>query len=112
MDFRINNLWDLMFHGSIENASDNDFTNKDWVATDAYFKEGISHDPIMYAKKGNEENPSAAVITSEKFFSTDTNVGYPIFYVNLEEYSETFETETIDKPKEDVIVKSFELTPE
>lgn len=112
MDFRINNLWDLMFHGSIENASANDFTNKDWVATDAYFKEGISHDPIMYAKKGNEENPSAAVITSEKFFSTDTNVGYPIFYVNLEEYSETSESETIDKPKEDLTIKSFELTPE
>lgn len=90
MDFRLNNLWDLMFHGSIENASKNDFTNVTWVATDAYFKNGISHEPIMFARKGDgsEEKHSVAIASSNKFYSTDTGVGFPLFYVNLEEYTE------------------------
>lgn len=113
-DFRISNLWDLMFHGSIENASSNDFTNKEWVATDAYFKNGISHDPIMYAKKNSakEFTPSVVVTSSDKFFSTDTGVGYPIFYSNLEEYSGE-EVETVGTVEtESTSVKTFELTPE
>ena len=92
MDFRLNNLWDLMFHGSIENASKNDFTNVTWVATDAYFKNGISHEPIMFARKGDgsEEKHSVAIASSNKFYSTDTGVGFPLFYVNLEEYTEEY----------------------
>lgn len=95
MDFRINNLWDLMFHGSIENASNNDFSNIEFVATDAYFKDGIHHDPIMFPAKGTD--PQAMVRSSKKFFSTDCNVGFPLFYVNLAEYTpETNSTETVE----------------
>lgn len=93
MDFRINNLWDLMFHGSIENASKNDFTDHSWTATDAYFKNGITHEPIMFAKKGAGKEHSVAVVSSKKFFSTDTGVGFPLFYINLDEESKAKTTE-------------------
>lgn len=113
MDFRLNNLWDLMFHGSIENAAKNDFTNVEWVATDAYFKNGISHEPLMFARKGdaNEEKHSVAIASSKKFFSTDTGVGFPLLYVDLEEYTEET-SEEIVKIEETDVTKNFTLTQE
>lgn len=116
MDFRINNLWDLMFHGSIENASNNDFTNVDWSATDAYFKNGISHEPIMFSRSKKDTNkddkPSVVVVSSNKFFSTDTGMGYPIFYSNLEAISEEDAEEKNLKEKEIIVENTFQLTPE
>lgn len=114
MDFRLNNLWDLMFHGSIENASKNDFTNVEWVATDAYYKDGIFHEPIMFTRKGdsNEEKHSVAIASSKKFFSTDTGVGFPLFYANLDEYTEESKEVVEAKSTETVVIPTFKLTPE
>ena len=103
MDFRLNNLWDLMFHGSIENASKNDFTDMSFVATDAYFKNGLSHEPIMFDASENNHR-LGLVASSQKFYSTDSNVGFPLFYVNLSEYSEEkVEEKKTEQPQENVV---------
>lgn len=102
MDFRLNNLWDLMFHGSIENASKNDFTDMSFVATDAYFKNGLSHEPIMFDASENNHR-LGLVASSQKFYSTDSNVGFPLFYVNLAEYSEEkVEEKKTEQPQKNV----------
>jgi hypothetical protein len=88
MDFRMNDLWDLMFHGFI--VKKNDFINgPKYRATDAYYKYGIEVDPIMY-KPGNSLE-LGVVATNEALFSSDVNYGYPIAYVDLEEYIEAEE---------------------
>ena len=109
MDFRLNNLWDLMFHGSIENASNNNFTNVEWVATDAYYKNGIFHDPIMFT---GEKEHSVAVASNDKFFSTDTSVGFPLFYSNLEEYVEESKETSEDINEEISETETFKISQE
>ena len=102
MDFRLNNLWDLMFHGSIENASNNDFTDMSFVATDAYFKNGLSHEPIMFDASENDHR-LGLVASSQKFYSTDTNVGFPLLYVNLSEYQDKNDKKKEVKPVEESV---------
>lgn len=89
MDFRINNLWDLMFHGSIETASQNKFDGDEIRATAAYFKDGIHNEPITY--EYSEDRKIAMVAASDKLYSTDTNIGFPLFYVNLDKYDPSAE---------------------
>ena len=102
MDFRLNNLWDLMFHGSIENASNNDFTDMSFVATDAYFKNGLSHEPIMFDASENDHR-LGLVTSSQKFYSTDTNIGFPLLYVNLSEYQDKKDKKKEVKPVEESV---------
>jgi hypothetical protein len=85
MDFRINNLWDLMFHGSIETASKNKFDGDEIRATAAYFKDGIHNEPITYEYSSSRR--LGMVASSDKLYSVDTNVGFPLFYVNLDKFT-------------------------
>lgn len=101
MDFRINNLWDLMFHGSIENASNNVFPQDGFFADDAFFKYGIFSHPINYKKADGRR--LGMVNFSEKFFTADTNVGFPIIHMNFSQFQETINSENVTIVKEDVL---------
>ena len=85
MDFRMNDLWDIMFHGFIV-GSGNDFLSKTKNrATDAYYKYGIKADPIMYTPEKNNTG-LGIVATHRALFGSDINYGFPIAYVSLDEY--------------------------
>lgn len=97
MDFRFNNLWDIMFHGRISNT--NDFNDGLERASDALFRKGMVVDPLAYAS--NDSTINRVVYTNQKFFSADTNVGFPLLYVSLELYNETTEeTKEVEETKE------------
>lgn len=97
MDFRMNDLWDIMFHGFIV-GSGNDFLSKTKNrATDAYYKDGIKADPIMYTPEKNNKG-LGVVATHKALFGSDVNYGFPIAYVSLDEYIQpTEEAITITK---------------
>lgn len=98
MDFRMNDLWDIMFHGFIV-GSGNDFLSKtNNRATDAYYKYGIKVDPIMYTPENNNTG-LGVVATHRALFGSDINYGFPIAYVSLDEYIQPVE-EAITVTKE------------
>ena len=106
-DQRIDNMFNLMFHGVISTKYLNDFTKNDIRATDAYFKFGFKADPVLVPKTDGEENSNAAVVTNRRLFASDVVPGFPMFGISLDQY---IEEET--KPTEVRETEQGEITTE
>lgn len=95
LDKRIDNMFNLMFHGMTSTSVENDFTKGDIRATDAAFKFGFFVDPITESPDGKERS-NAVTLTNRKFFSSDVVPGLPIIGISLEQYQEsTTETKSV-----------------
>ncbi len=88
IDKRIENMFNLMFHGMISTSVENDFNRGDIRATDAKFKFGFFTDPILVVKEDGTQNVSAPVATNRKLFSTSVVPGFPILGISLDPYVE------------------------
>lgn len=112
IDKRIDNLFNLMFHGTVSTYIENDFTGSDIRATDAMFKFGFFVDPIL-EQKTSDDNKSAPAATNRKLFSADVVPGFPIINISLEPYSGSESTQEEpkkpDKPTPEVNDKLSQL---
>lgn len=110
-DSRVDDMFNLMFHGLISTKVPNDFTGNDIRATFAYFKNGFYSDPIIALKKGEGEE-FASVITSNKLVQSEMVTSGTMFKIKLKEKKGT-NNKPVDKPvdePEDTNTKIEELT--
>lgn len=92
-DERLDNLFSLMFHGSVE-LNDTNFENQGILrATDADFKYGFKVDGM--GKKKTSENAFGLIATNEMFFSADALIAFPQFTFQVERF---INPESIKKP--------------
>lgn len=89
LDSRLDDFWNLMFHGTVSTPVENDFTRDFIRATSAQFKYGIFSDPIVaYNKKGSKENVDVT-LTSRKLFRVNAAAAGTILQVDISPYKET-----------------------
>lgn len=87
-DKRIENMFNLMFHGMIPNAMQNDFNRGDIRATDAKFRFGFFADAIIAEKENDTNKTSVKVLTNRRLFSANVVPGFPIIGISLNPYVE------------------------
>lgn len=88
IDKRIDNLFSLMFHGTVSLKYYNNFNRGDIRATDAKFKFGFKVDPMRESSE-NDHHASIEVLTNRKFFSSNVVPGFPQIGIDVESYEET-----------------------
>ncbi len=106
LDTRLDDFWNLMFHGTVSTPVENDFTRDFIRATSAQFKYGIFSDPIVaYNKKGSKENVDVT-LTSRKLFRVNAAAAGTVMQVDISPYKETktksksqeVKTESLENP--------------
>ena len=100
-DSRLNDLWNLMFHGVVSTKEENDFTRDFIRATGAEFKYGIFSDPILCEFKKEEKGFSDLTTTSNKFFGTNIATSGPLIQIDFKFKSEEAEK----KPKSEIKIE-------
>lgn len=84
-DSRLDDFFNLMFHGVISTKKENSFTQGEIRATAAEFKYGIFSDPVLKTEKGAD--PSELEVgetgTSRKLFACNAVVSGPYIQINL-----------------------------
>ena len=98
-DSRIDDLFNLMFHGVISTPVENDFTRDNIRATAAQFKYGIFSDPILVERKNEESGQIDRTVTNKKLFSSNAVSSGPLIAVDINPYVEQTEEPT-QKPAE------------
>lgn len=98
-DSRMDDLFNLMFHGVISTPVENDFTRDNIRATAAQFKYGIFSDPILVEKKNEESGQIDRTVTNKKLFSINAVSSGPTIAVDINPYIEQTE-ERVQKPIE------------
>lgn len=98
-DSRMDDLFNLMFHGIISTPVENDFTRDNIRATAAQFKYGIFSDPILVERKNEESGQIDRTVTNKKLFSSNAVSSGPLIAVDINPYIEQTE-EPIQKPTE------------
>ena len=83
-DIRIQDLFNLVFHGSVDITSYTDFTTKPMCATKALFKYGFFTDTIAQAKLG-EEQVAADTVNSQMCFTCDKYASGPRIMIDFTE---------------------------
>ena len=87
-DSRMDDLFNLMFHGVISTPVENDFTRDNIRATAAQFKYGIFSDPILVEKKNDQSGQIDRTVTNKKLFSSNAVSSGPLIAVNIKPYVE------------------------
>ena len=87
-DSRMDDLFNLMFHGVISTPVENDFTRDNIRATAAQFKYGIFSDPILVEKKNEESGQIDRTVTNKKLFSSNAVSSGPLIAVDINPYVE------------------------
>lgn len=90
-DSRMDDLFNLMFHGVISTPVENDFTRDNIRATAAQFKYGIFSDPILVEKKNEESGQIDRTVTNKKLFSANAVSSGPTIAVDINPYIEQTE---------------------
>ena len=90
-DSRMDDLFNLMFHGVISTPVENDFTRDNIRATAAQFKYGIFSDPILVERKNEESGQIDRTVTNKKLFSANAVSSGPIIAVDINPYIEQTE---------------------
>lgn len=98
-DSRMDDLFNLMFHGVISTPVENDFTRDNIRATAAQFKYGIFSDPILIERKNEESGQIDRTVTNKKLFSSNAVSSGPLIAVDINPYVEQTEEHT-QKPVE------------
>ncbi len=98
-DSRMDDLFNLMFHGVISTPVENDFTRDNIRATAAQFKYGIFSDPILVERKNEESGQIDRTVTNKKLFSSNAVSSGPLIAVDINPYVEQT-GEPIQKPTE------------
>lgn len=87
-DSRMDDLFNLMFHGVISTPVENDFTRDNIRATAAQFKYGIFSDPILVERKNDQSGQIDRTVTNKKLFSSNAVSSGPIIAVDINPYVE------------------------
>lgn len=87
-DSRMDDLFNLMFHGVISTPVENDFTRDNIRATAAQFKYGIFSDPILVEKKNDQSGQIDRTVTNKKLFSSNAVSSGPLIAVDIKPYVE------------------------
>lgn len=87
-DSRMDDLFNLMFHGVISTPVENDFTRDNIRATAAQFKYGIFSDPILVERKNEESGQIDRTVTNKKLFSANAVSSGPLIAVDINPYVE------------------------
>lgn len=87
-DSRMDDLFNLMFHGVISTPVENDFTRDNIRATAAQFKYGIFSDPILVEKKNDQSGQIDRTVTNKKLFSSNAVSSGPLIAVDINPYVE------------------------
>lgn len=87
-DSRMDDLFNLMFHGVISTPVENDFTRDNIRATAAQFKYGIFSDPILVERKNEESGQIDRTVTNKKLFSSNAVSSGPLIAVDINPYVE------------------------
>lgn len=87
-DSRMDDLFNLMFHGVISTPVENDFTRDNIRATAAQFKYGIFSDPIVVERKNEESGQIDRTVTNKKLFSANAVSSGPLIAVDINPYVE------------------------
>ena len=90
-DSRMDDLFNLMFHGVISTPVENDFTRDNIRATAAQFKYGIFSDPILVERKNEESGQIDRTVTNKKLFSANAVSSGPTIAVDINPYIEQTE---------------------
>lgn len=98
-DSRMDDLFNLMFHGVVSTPVENDFTRDNIRATAAQFKYGIFSDPILVERKNEESGQIDRTVTNKKLFSANAVSSGPTIAVDINPYIEQAE-EQVQKPTE------------
>lgn len=98
-DSRMDDLFNLMFHGVVSTPVENDFTRDNIRATAAQFKYGIFSDPILVERKNEESGQIDRTVTNKKLFSANAVSSGPTIAVDINPYIEQTE-EQAQKPTE------------
>ena len=98
-DSRMDDLFNLMFHGVVSTPVENDFTRDNIRATAAQFKYGIFSDPILVERKNEESGQIDRTVTNKKLFSANAVSSGPTIAVDINPYIEQTE-EQVQKPME------------
>lgn len=96
-DSRMDDLFNLMFHGVVSTPVENDFTRDNIRATAAQFKYGIFSDPILVERKNEESGQIDRTVTNKKLFSANAVSSGPTIAVDINPYIEQTE-EQVQKP--------------
>lgn len=87
-DSRMDDLFNLMFHGVISTPVENDFTRDNIRATAAQFKYGIFSDPIVVERKNDQSGQIDRTVTNKKLFSSNAVSSGPLIAVDINPYVE------------------------
>lgn len=108
-DSRMDDLFNLMFHGVISTPVENDFTRDNIRATAAQFKYGIFSDPILVERKNEDSGQIDRSVTNKKLFSSNAVASSPLIAININPYIEEEKKDNKPKPKlEDEIISPMQ----
>ena len=113
-DCRIDNFFNLIFHGITFEKNYNEFDGSQQVETLAPFKYGMFVDPVLLKTGGTARDMIAACATNRKLFKTDVIPGNPILEFTFDEASEEVTDDGSEETKQLPIleeVKNFGLDP-
>lgn len=108
-DSRMDDLFNLMFHGVISTPVENDFTRDNIRATAAQFKYGIFSDPILVERKNEDSGQIDRSVTNKKLFSSNAVASSPLIAININPYIEEQKKDNKSKSKlEDEIISPMQ----
>ena len=103
-DSRMDDLFNLMFHGVISTPVENDFTRDNIRATAAQFKYGIFSDPIVVERKNDQSRQIDRTVTNKKLFSSNAVSSGPLIAVDINPYVEQNPENPITQQKQVKVV--------
>lgn len=107
-DSRMDDLFNLMFHGVISTPVENDFTRDNIRATAAQFKYGIFSDPILVERKNDQSGQIDRTVTNKKLFSSNAVSSGPLIAVDINPYVEQTKKPTQQPEEQKEVVSSVQ----
>jgi len=99
-DCRMDNFFNLIFHGVAFEKNYNEFEDGQQVATDALFKYGFFIDPILIKAGGTASDMIAPCATNRCLFKTDVIPGNPILQFTFDKVGEGI---VVEEKKEETV---------
>lgn len=90
-DCRLDNFFNLMFHGVVFEKNYNEFDGSQQHDSMAIFGDGFFSDPVIISGNGSARDMIAACATNRKLFRLDVVPGNPILEFTFDQYKEETE---------------------
>jgi hypothetical protein len=90
-DSRLDNFFNLMFHGVVFEKNYNEFDGTQQHDSMAIFGDGFLSDPVIISGNGSARDMIAACATNRKLFKLDVVPGNPILEFTFDQYKEEAE---------------------